>query len=89
MFCTLLVYLVTRHVVLLQYGFNRISQVCETHISGYDFYVLDNAYLIHHGLKDKSTFHSSKDAENSKNRDLFRTFKAELRSKYYNSKRHC
>jgi len=72
-----------------QYGFNRISQVCEMHISGYDFYILDNAYLIHHGLKDKSIFHSSKDAENSLNRDLYRTFKTELRSKYHNSKRHC
>ena len=89
MTCSLQIPLVTSHVLLLQYGFNRISQVCEMHISGYDFYILDNAYLIHHGLKDKSIFHSSKDAENSLNRDLYRTFKTELRSKYHNSKRHC
>ena len=76
-------------ISLLQYGFNRISQVCETHISGFNFHVLDNAYLIHRGMKDRSNFHMSKDAENSRNRDLYRAFKIELKSKYQNSKRHC
>ncbi|XP_065051224.1 beta-1,4-glucuronyltransferase 1-like [Rhopilema esculentum] len=72
-----------------QYGFNRISQVCEMHISGYDFYVLDNAFLIHHGFKEKTLFHKSKDDENAMNRDHFRVFKHELKVKYPESKRQC
>ncbi|XP_068707902.1 beta-1,4-glucuronyltransferase 1-like isoform X1 [Montipora foliosa] len=72
-----------------QYGFNRISQVCETHIAGYDFAVLNNAFLIHHGFKIKEGFHSSKDEENARNRELFRTFKQELKLKYPESNRHC
>eukprot|EP00794_Sanderia_malayensis_P017091 gene17091-18812_t len=72
-----------------QYGFNRISQVCETHFSGYDFFVLDNAFLIHQGFKNKNLFHKSKDDENARNRILFRTFKKELRLKFPESMRHC
>ncbi|XP_031572313.1 beta-1,4-glucuronyltransferase 1-like [Actinia tenebrosa] len=70
-----------------KYGFNRISQVCETHIAGYDFAVLDNAFLVHHGFKNK--FHKKKDEENDINRKLFRKFKQELKKKYPDSKRRC
>ena len=73
----------------LQYGFNRISQVCETHIAGFNFMVLNNAFLIHHGFKVKESFHSAKDEENARNRDIFRTFKKELKIKYPRSTRHC
>ena len=73
----------------LQYGFNRISQVCETHIAGFNFMVLNNAFLIHHGFKVKESFHSAKDEENARNRDIFRTFKKELKIKYPQSTRHC
>ena len=73
-----------------QYGFNRISQVCETHIAGYDFAVLNNAFLVHHGFKVKEGFHSSKDDENARNRELFREFKRELKIlKYPESTRRC
>ena len=73
----------------LQYGFNRISQVCETHIAGFNFMVLNNAFLIHHGFKVKESFHSAKDEENARNRDIFRTLKKELKIKYPRSTRHC
>lgn len=58
--------LISSKVILLfslQYGFNRISQVCETHIAGFNFMVLNNAFLIHHGFKVKESFHSAKDEE--------------------------
>lgn len=76
-------------IIYFQYGFNRISQVCETHTAGYDFVVLNNAFLIHHGFKTRDGFHSAKDEENNRNRDLFRTFKKELKSKYPQSTSHC
>lgn len=87
-------YIAPNHVPLYderfkQYGFNRISQVCETHIAGYDFVVLNNAFLVHHGFKTKEGFHSAKDEENNRNREIFRTFKKELKLKYPQSTRHC
>lgn len=88
-------YIAPNHVPLYderfkQYGFNRISQVCETHIAGYDFAVLNNAFLVHHGFKVKEGFHSSKDDENARNRELFREFKRELKIlKYPESTRRC
>jgi len=72
-----------------QYGFNRISQVCESHIAGYDFVVLNNAFLVHHGFKTKEGFHSAKNEENNRNRNIFRTFKKELKLKYPQSTRQC
>ncbi|RWS05376.1 beta-1:4-glucuronyltransferase 1-like protein [Dinothrombium tinctorium] len=72
-----------------QYGFNRISQVCELHIAGYKFSVLNNAFLIHNGLKTADSFHSEKDFELEKNRLLFRQFKSELKEKYPQSSRRC
>ena len=63
--------------------------MCETHISGGNFFVLDDAFLIHRGFKDKHIFHMSKDAENAINRDLYRTLKKEFKSKYQASDRHC
>nr|KAI8740224.1 beta-1; 4-glucuronyltransferase 1 [Biomphalaria glabrata] len=72
-----------------QYGFNRISQVCEMHVAGFDFYVLDNAFLVHRGFKVKDEFHFRKDAENSRNLLLFRKFKEELKVKYPNVSRRC
>lgn len=72
-----------------QYGFNRISQVCETHIAGFNFVVLNNGFLVHHGFKVKEGFHSAKDEENAHNREIFRTFKKELKLKYPQSPRHC
>uniref|UniRef100_A0A1E1XN45 Beta-1,4-glucuronyltransferase 1 n=1 Tax=Amblyomma sculptum TaxID=1581419 RepID=A0A1E1XN45_AMBSC len=72
-----------------QYGFNRISQVCELHVSGYKFSVLDNAFVVHQGLKTAASFHRNKDADQERNRVLFRQFKLELREKYPDSSRRC
>lgn len=72
-----------------QYGFNRISQVCELHVAGYRFMVLDSAFVVHEGFKTASSFHSTKDMEQEKNRILFRQFKAELKVKYPESSRRC
>lgn len=72
-----------------QYGFNRISQLCHLHISGYTFSVLYNSYIIHKGFKEKTTFHSSKDEENEKNKLIYRKLKAEMTEKYSKSARHC
>ena len=46
-------------------------------------------FLVHHGFKTKEGFHSAKDEENNRNRDIFRTFKKELKLKYLQSTRHC
>ncbi|XP_033105009.1 beta-1,4-glucuronyltransferase 1-like isoform X2 [Anneissia japonica] len=72
-----------------QYGFNRISQVCELHVAGFKFSVLDNAFILHLGYKTKTGFHSSKDEENLKNKFLFRRFKEALLTKYPESSRRC
>lgn len=72
-----------------QYGFNRISQVCELHVAGYEFAVLNNAFLVHKGFKVTGNFHKSKDKEQEKNRMLFRKFKNQLKTRYPNSPRRC
>ena len=72
-----------------QYGFNRISQAGELHVAGYTFAVLNNAFLIHRGLKLSSSFHSDKDGDLERNRQNFRHFKNELKGKYKNSPRRC
>ncbi|KAM5138382.1 beta-1,4-glucuronyltransferase 1 [Mantella aurantiaca] len=72
-----------------QYGFNRISQACELNIAGYTFAVLDSAFLVHKGHKLPGDFHSQKDAENKRNRQLYRGFKEELKQKYPDSTKRC
>ncbi|XP_063002278.1 beta-1,4-glucuronyltransferase 1 [Elgaria multicarinata webbii] len=72
-----------------QYGFNRISQACELHVAGYRFSVLSNAFLVHKGFKVAGEFHAQKDAENQRNKVLFRQFKQELKTRYPDSLRRC
>ncbi|KAL3872981.1 hypothetical protein ACJMK2_036146 [Sinanodonta woodiana] len=72
-----------------QYGFNRISQVCESYVKGFRFAVLNNAFLLHHGFKVPGNFHSKKEEEQNRNRQLFREFKKELKLKYPMSDRSC
>ncbi|CAL8325829.1 unnamed protein product [Lota lota] len=72
-----------------QYGFNRISQACELHVAGYKFSVLTSAFVVHRGFKVQGEFHARKDEENRQNRVLFRHFKADLKTKYLDSPRHC
>ncbi|OQR75873.1 N-acetyllactosaminide beta-1, partial [Tropilaelaps mercedesae] len=72
-----------------QYGFNRISQACEMHIAGYSFAVLNNAFVVHRGLKRSGDFHREKDKDLDRNRLNFRQFKTELKEKYKQSPRRC
>ncbi|KJE94463.1 UDP-GlcNAc:betaGal beta-1,3-N-acetylglucosaminyltransferase 1 [Capsaspora owczarzaki ATCC 30864] len=72
-----------------RYGFNRISQVCETWVSGFNFEVLTGGYLLHEGFKEPESFHTQKSQENDANRSLFRQFKQDLKSKYPSSTRRC
>lgn len=88
-----------------QYGFNRISQVklhlitlafahsfsqvCELFVAGYTFSVLDNAFLVHLGVKTKEGFHQNKDTEQELNRKKYREFKQNLKFKYPDSDRSC
>lgn len=50
-------YIARRNVPLFderfkQYGFDRIEQICELHVAGYRFSVLNNAFLVHDGWKE-------------------------------------
>ena len=66
-----------------------VLQVCEMHVAGYDFAVLDNAFLVHKGFKTRAGFHPTKDQEQTRNRLLFRKLKEELKTKYPESTRRC
>nr|CAD7592592.1 unnamed protein product [Timema genevievae] len=68
---------------------NSHPLVCELHVAGYKFSVLNNAFLVHKGLKTAGSFHSDKDLDQERNRVLFRHFKLELREKYPESSRRC
>ncbi|XP_060614377.2 beta-1,4-glucuronyltransferase 1 [Anolis sagrei] len=72
-----------------QYGFNRISQACELHVAGFHFSVLSDAFLVHKGFKVSGEFHPQKDAENQRNKGLFRQFKQDLKVRYPSSPRRC
>lgn len=72
-----------------QYGFNRISNLCELHVAGYRFAVLNNAFVIHIGLKKSHSFHSDKELDQERNRQLFRQFKLGLSLKYPSCSRSC
>jgi N-acetyllactosaminide beta-1,3-N-acetylglucosaminyltransferase len=64
-------------------------KVCELHVAGYKFSVLDNAFLVHQGFKTPDSFHAEKDEDQERNRLLFRQFKTELRERYPESSRRC
>ena len=72
------------------YGFNRISHVCESFVSGFSFLVLNHAFLLHRGFKTLDSFHSNKDLDQERNRVFFREFKTSfLQNKYPDSTRKC
>ncbi|XP_077970904.1 beta-1,4-glucuronyltransferase 1-like isoform X2 [Styela clava] len=72
-----------------QYGFDRIQQICELHIAGYKFAVLNNAFVVHHGWKFRGNFYANKDKDNAQNWILFNYhFKDDLQKKY-NTNRTC
>uniref|UniRef100_A0A8C7DNZ5 Beta-1,4-glucuronyltransferase 1 n=2 Tax=Oncorhynchus kisutch TaxID=8019 RepID=A0A8C7DNZ5_ONCKI len=72
-----------------QYGFNRISQACKLHVTGYGFSVLNSAFVVHKGFKVHGEFHSRKDEEKRRSRLLFRSFKEGLKTKYPSSPQRC
>lgn len=72
-----------------QYGFNRVSQICEMHMAGFNFTVLNNAFLVHKGYKEKNKFYSQKSVDHHENRQRYEEFKLELESTYPDSKRKC
>nr|XP_054759006.1 beta-1,4-glucuronyltransferase 1-like [Lytechinus pictus] len=72
-----------------QYGYNRISQICELYMAGFNFAVLDKAFIVHKGFKEKTEFHQQKDEENRKNYYLFLEFHTALQTKYPETKRRC
>ena len=49
----------------------NINQVCEMHVAGYKFFVLDNAFLTHRGWKFLGKFYANKDVDNGQNWLLF------------------
>lgn len=75
----------------VQYGYNRISHICELHVAGWQFTVLNNAFLIHVGFKtgNKESFHSSKDEDMKSNYIKLINFQRELSLKYPESTRYC
>ncbi|XP_071840414.1 beta-1,4-glucuronyltransferase 1-like isoform X1 [Apostichopus japonicus] len=72
-----------------QYGFNRISYVCELFLSGYNFSVFHPGFIVHQGFKKKEKYHREKDEENGRNFRLFKTILNEYNVKYKHSGRDC
>lgn len=71
-------------------GVSRTSQLCELHVAGYKFAVLNDAFLVHRGYAVVP-----KNQQEERNRDVdtirahFRQFKIELKDKYPHSTRRC
>nr|XP_039251450.1 beta-1,4-glucuronyltransferase 1-like [Styela clava] len=73
-----------------QYGFDRISQVCELFVSGYKFIVMNNIFVVHQGFKRPHEFHSSKNLENKRNFKIYiEEFIPDLAKKYPSANRTC
>ena len=64
-------------------------QSCEMNVAGYQFAILDTPFLIHTGFKSVDDFHSHKDIDQNRNRQLYRAFKRILRMRYPLSKYSC
>jgi len=58
-------------------------------IVGYQFAVLDAAFLIHKGFKSDDGFHSHKNIQQNINRHMYRAFKRMLKLRYPSSEYHC
>ena len=71
-----------------QFGYNRMSLICELYLAGKTFYVLDKVFLIHDGFKEEENFHKDKEKELSSNAELYQQFMTEL-AKKYGTDHHC
>ena len=73
-----------------QYGYDRISQICELYMAGYRFFVLNNVFTVHQGYKRLEGFHLEKNIENRRNFLLFEDyFQPEMAKKYPEANRTC
>jgi len=73
-----------------QYGYDRISQICELFMADYRFFVLNNLFTVHQGYKRLGGFHMEKNIENRKNFLIFEDqFQPDMQSKYPDSNRTC
>ena len=73
-----------------QYGYDRISQICELYMADYKFFVLDNLFTVHQGYKMLADVSLSRNLENRKNFLLFEErFQPEMTLKYPNSNKTC
>ena len=71
-----------------QFGYNRMSLICQLHMSGVTFDVMDKVFLMHDGFKTEEGFHAEKDKELKENEMLYMQFRSEISLKY-NTKRQC
>lgn len=58
-------------------------------MAGFNFEVLNEGFLVHKGFKEALKFHPQKEAENQRNKILYRQFKQELKARYPNSPHRC
>ena len=55
----------------------------------YKFAVLNSAFVVHRGFKEKADFHVSREEENTANRELYERFKLEMKERYPNTDKYC
>ena len=67
-----------------------VEQACEMYVAGYEFVVLNNAFLAHDGFKDGSSdHHPSWEEEMKKNQVLYEEFQSDLKDIYPGTPRNC
>lgn len=71
-----------------QFGYNRMSLICELYLSGTKFQVFDRMFLVHDGFKEEVGFHAEKDRELHSNALLYQTFMKE-KAKIFDTKKRC
>lgn len=58
-------------------------QVYETHLAGFEFWVLDEAFAVHRGMRNKRARAYWRERQNAINRRRFLAFQKELKLKYH------
>jgi len=73
-----------------QYGYDRISQICELYMAEYRFFVLNNIFTVHQGYKKLADVNLQRNLENRKNFLIFEErFQPEMTKKYPNTTKTC
>lgn len=65
-----------------QYGYNRVTLICELHMRRVEFVVVDGVFLLHDGFKRPGDFHASMSVEHARNRRLYWEFSREVAERY-------